>query len=74
MTGWREDMPVAHKVTVTLPDVLYQAAARQADEEDRASSRSDGVASLARHALRQYLNKRGYKIPRFSQSGEGPRE
>lgn len=69
-------------VKVTLRGGLYEAACQRAKTEERDTKRSDGVASLCRHALRQYLNKNGFptalldaddseyqKAQNFSESG-----
>lgn len=63
------------RVSLSMPDDLYeaaveQAAVEQAATEERNTGSNNGVGSLCRVALRQYLNKRRYKFG--SSEGEGP--
>lgn len=53
---------MSHKITFTVPDGFYECARRKAHEQGRDSGNNSGVGSLAKVALRAYLNRNGCSV------------
>lgn len=53
---------MAHRISVTLSDAMYNAARTEAAKQGRADGRTDGVASLMRGSPRAHLSKNGWKV------------
>jgi hypothetical protein len=63
---------MSHRITFTVPDSFYQCAVKEARKQGRDTGNNSGVGSLAKGALRAYLNRNGYSVGELDRrDGEG---